>query len=875
MSATEDALDAAEAYSAALQRLSAQFAEGWIATDWSDGQMQWRFFRPGHERTPHHGWKVHVSAAADQCADLMAAVAAVLNETRAAFKLPRRVEDVVLLNSGDAGAMQLGKVVTIYPRDADHARTVIQRIDAAWPASRGPEVQTDLHPRPGSAVAFRYGAFGTGGTIVNARGLRDYAVELAGGSAAADVRRSDGLQPVGAPEAPLPGVPPGCCPVELNGTVRLGARDVVALAQLADSPRARTFLCADLDSLRTLVLKVGRPGVSGEARGPDVRQRFRREHRVLEALDGLGGAAPRAIELIDGEWPILVMDDVRGDSIASRPRHERIAPLIALARSLARMHEAGYVHGDVKLDNVACRDDEACLLDFELAGEVGADARPGGTRGHMPPEAQARTPLSASRDVFALAGCVAHAVLDVPPALLPAGVGRLRALLQNEGATSAAGLVAQFGRADAACRPTADAAARLLATKADGIRLQLESGDPPRAEPDRRWQRRACRDAAQLARTYSVATGDGRHWRNDHFMRAFDCEGINLGAAGIVLGLLTVDASLAREDFIDDVRGGAHWLASRPADGSAAGLFTGNAGVALALAVAGLRLHEPSLLQAARRRFSAAASDGREIDLFSGSAGVLWSACLLDDVLRQRWPLDAAAPIVDELRARAREVRGLRVWSDAAATTAHLGCAHGTAGIAMALACWGRRTGDTGCVDDARDAFGSIHAHGRTPDGTAMRMDADTEHHHNAGNWCHGVAGYLWCMLQSFGDDPRLRTEIDWAVDCVRAAPAAGTPTYCHGLAGQLELWRMVRSIPRHRDLADARAERVARALRIVHHKQDARCTWISDDPAVTTPDLWIGFLGPASALAMHVAGTDLPLLSGAWLAHCASPGKP
>jgi len=112
-------------------------------------------------------------------------------------------------------------------------------------------------------------------------------------------------------------------------------------------------------------------------------------------------------------------------------------------------------------------------------------------------------------------------------------------------------------------------------------------------------------------------------------------------------------------------------------------------------------------------------------------------------------------------------------------------------------------------------------------------------------------------------------------VDCLAAAPATGTPTYCHGLAGQLELWRMLRALPRHRELADARAGKVARALRIVHHKQDGRCAWISDDPDVTTPDLWIGFLGPASALAMHVAGTDLPLLSGAWLSRCATPGPP
>ena len=125
-----------------------------------------------------------MSAGADEYPAMLAAIATVLRDERAAFKLPRRVDDVVLLNSGDAGAQQLGKIVTVYPRDVDHARAVIGHLDDAWPSSRGPEVQTDLHVHPGSAVSFRYGAYGTGGTGVDSRRLCEFAVELAHGAAA-------------------------------------------------------------------------------------------------------------------------------------------------------------------------------------------------------------------------------------------------------------------------------------------------------------------------------------------------------------------------------------------------------------------------------------------------------------------------------------------------------------------------------------------------------------------------------------------------------------------------------------------------------------------------------------------------------------------
>ena len=41
---------------------------------------------------------------------------------------------------------------------------------------------------------------------------------------------------------------------------------------------------------------------------------------------------------------------------------------------------------------------------------------------------------------------------------------------------------------------------------------------------------------------------------------------------------------------------------------------------------------------------------------------------------------------------------------------------------------------------------------------------------------------------------------------------------------------------------------------------------WSSEDPQVFTPDLWLGFLGPASSLAMHTADHRGALLSRTWL---------
>ena len=813
-----------------------------------------------------------MSAAAAESPSLLLRLADALALLRAPFKVPRRIDDVVFLNSGDAGKEQLGKVVTVYPADDKHARAVIELLDGVWPTSRGPEVQTDLHPRPGSAVSFRYGAFRADREVVGSTGIHDFAFVAVDGSLHPDVRQLAGAQSPQAPTPPLPGYPPLGDRIKLNEPVRIGQSEYVSLAVLSDTPRALTCLAVNLATLNTAVLKAGRRGVAGDAEGTDVRDLLRREHAVLSDLEAYPGLAPRALGWLDDEWPVLVMEDLRGEPLYELPRNACIAALPMLADAVARMHEAGFVHGDVKLENAVRQDTGIALIDFELTTRSGELMRPGGTRGHLGPEVGGTVRAAdAKRDVYALAGCVAQAVLCFPPGLLPGGAGRIKGLLRNEGAGDIARAIAPWLARDPAKRPAARDAAVMLHVAVRRWRTFVPQGGERSTEVDRRWYRRASCSAARAVRAYAQLRGQSGYWRNEHFMREFDCEAINIGAAGIMLGLLSIDSALGRADHVTTVAQGARWLATRPATGKSAGLFTGNSGVALALAIAGSHLGEDAFLTAARQRFEAAATDGREIDLFSGDAGVIWSACLLHEVIGANWPLETARVALARLEGRAAVMSGVPVWtSESSHEVSHFGCAHGSAGVAMALACWGRCCREAEIMDKARETFRALARYGRTADGKALRIDSEEVRHHAVGNWCHGVAGYLWGLLNGLGDDPTLRDEIDWAVEVLSDATSVGTPTYCHGLAGQLELWHMLESVPRFRDLAQARAGKVARALRAMHVKVDGNCVWPSDDPDIVTPDLWIGFMGPATALAMHAAGVRHPLLSPAWLRACA-----
>lgn len=866
------ATDAAQAYCAALDYLESSLGCDWTVTDWTDRSLGWRFYRLTHAPSVAQGWKIHVSAAPHESPAFLEMLADVLARLRIPFKVPRRIRDIVFLNSGDTGMTQLGKVLTLYPFDDQAACEAIAQLDRVWPASQGPEVQSDLHVRPGSAVSFRYGVFHAETEVIGSTGIHDFALVAGNGAVCADVRSTNGEQPPWAPLPPVPGYPPTAHWIRLDEPVWLGASEYIPLTVLGETPRARTFLAADVSTLDTVVIKAGRHGVASDTRGGSIRNLLRTEFAILRSLQAWPDTAPRALTWHDGDWPALVAEDFRGEPVSELPRCARIDCLPLLGDTLARVHEAGFVHGDIKLENAVRRHRGVGLIDFELAAPVGDPMRPCGTLGYLAPEAQDDThDADASRDVFALAGCVVQAVLDFPPGLFPAGPGRMAAMLRNEEAADIANRIASWLAPVPERRPAARAAAATLHERVGDWRTITASAGSPSTDAELRWYRRASSDAARLAGSFMHPCDHGACWRNEHFMRPFDCEAINIGAAGIMLGLRSVDRALGRNDHYDAIDLGARWLSTRSAAGKAAGLFTGNAGVALALAVAGLHLSNGGYLMAARVRFEAAAADRRELDLFSGGAGVVWAACMLHELVAADWPIDAVRDVVSHLDKHATNASMVPVWGTGSDTT-HFGCAHGSAGIAMALACWGRTCGDVASTDQARDTFRSLARHARTADGAALRIGPQESRHHAIGNWCHGVAGYLWALLVGLGDDPGLHDEVDWAVGVLADAMSVGTPTYCHGLAGQLELWHMLGAVPRFQSLARARSGKVARALRLMHLKVNESCTWTSDDRDIVTPDLWIGFLGPASALAMHSAGVCHPLLSSPWLADCARP---
>jgi hypothetical protein len=100
-----------------------------------------------------------------------------------------------------------------------------------------------------------------------------------------------------------------------------------------------------------------------------------------------------------------------------------------------------------------------------------------------------------------------------------------------------------------------------------------------------------------------------------------------------------------------------------------------------------------------------------------------------------------------------------------------------------------------------------------------------------------------------------------WAVERFLGAPIASNPTYCHGLAGQLELSMMLQADPEFAKPAANRAERLKRAILLQRRELDGNSFWPSENPEQMTPDLWVGGLGPLVALIRAQNGDQSALL--------------
>ncbi len=190
------------------------------------------------------------------------------------------------------------------------------------------------------------------------------------------------------------------------------------LRTLGKGGMATVYLAMQEKFEREVALKVMAPALSADA---GFRERFLREAKIVARISHPNIVAVYDVNEVDGVH-YIAMEYHEGGDLKARLREgvglrEALAITKDVARALAYAHSKGYVHRDIKPDNILFRvDGSAVLTDFGIAKATEGDANltqmgmVAGTPKYMSPEQARGQALEGAADLYSL-GVVLHEML--------------------------------------------------------------------------------------------------------------------------------------------------------------------------------------------------------------------------------------------------------------------------------------------------------------------------------------------------------------------------------------------------------------------------------------------------------------------------------
>ncbi|MCF6473560.1 hypothetical protein FAF44_35015 [Nonomuraea sp. MG754425] len=716
------------------------------------------------------GWKIHVSSIPQHATQVLDVVARHCAEHGIAFKFALDPMILTLMNGKHWPRGGAGKFVTIYPAGTDQFKQILADLYSRTSGVRGPYILSDRRYRDSRCLYYRYGGIspnkkaGRGGTVTHVLRAPD-------GGDYVDERNPYYAAP------PWVSDPFGAEAGETStpGEIALhGGRYVVTHA-LSHSARGGTYLARDSGTGELVVVKEARPDTEWIDGVGDAVAQLKAEARALRAISASGRTPRYLAEFSEWENYYLAETFAEGRPLASlgawhlapyllrRPgQADRQAYAQQTARlwqatldAMERIHDLGYVVGDVSPFNIIASEDLDVVhfIDLEGAVPIGARSSPLTTPGFAVEDGRGSGPADVADDYYGLAATLLSRLM--PTAQLvnwaPETYRRLVSCAAGQAGvrSSTEELISIVtGRS----RPSTGQVERMKA----GIRgLRPDAGEPARFALDQQLDLREFRQRLEQGVVASLRYPQrgkipvAPSGRQVFSMNRY-CAGY--GAAGIARALRQgPDGELTQ------------WLGGQRVEEqvSSPGLYTGLAGIAWTLRDEGLPERAAEVMDAALARAEDTAGD---VSLFAGSAG-LGLACLHffgasgdERYLRQ------AHVFGDEV------LRGVRAQT---VDNVNPGLAGGVAGLALFLLYLSLATGEPGYAKAGREGLLKALRHARplrAGDGLQMRLDpADDPFTRIGPHWDSGSAGVGTACLRygaALGDAEMLAHARELAHGC-------------------------------------------------------------------------------------------------------------
>ena len=411
----------------------------------------WRFSRLRNQKDAEQGWKLHISASILSANKTFKKVAPYLNETNVLFKAPHSLEELFKLNSGMFyGYSQVGKFITVYPKNPDEAVTMAIELDRLTDGLSGPVVPFDSRFGPSSNVYYRYGAF---------------ELQMPDGHTPA-IRNPEGRLVADSWNKPEWVAELFAQPRITSSGGDLASTPFRAVCALSQRGKGGVYQGLDFrfDPPRLCIIKQGRSGGEVSWARKDGAWMLRNEAKTLASLARVGIEVPATyakFKLQQNQY--LVLEHIEGESLQTfLEKQETRLPVrrvVDLARQISslitRIHRAGWLWLDCKPANlILTPDGKLRPLDFEGACPINRPISQGWqTPAFVAPQnANSDQSISTSGDIYAL-GITVYYLLS---GHFPERATACKPILGRRVSTQFRELIEKLLNPDAGCRPTID-----------------------------------------------------------------------------------------------------------------------------------------------------------------------------------------------------------------------------------------------------------------------------------------------------------------------------------------------------------------------------------------------------------------------------------
>jgi hypothetical protein len=793
---------------------------------------------------------------------------------RAHFKIAANREAIVQLSDGKFGESQIGKVITVYPRNDLEAVALSRELIARTRGLTGPRIATDLHL--GEVVYARYGSVRP--RITHDRfGQSTELIPDGSGNWIPDLRPVPFSCPQGI-AIPFPTAVTSEASEQSDARRLLGGRYFVtdALRPGLAGSILRAIDLRDPKAPTAWVLKQARPHCSADEFGRDRRARLKHEGAVIARLGELEGIACAGEYFEDEDSGYLPISYVPGRTLAelvdqlvtgrswlalrAHVRQRLLRYADQLIRRLRSAHARGVIHRDVAPSNVWIGDnDQVYLLDWECAHVVGSRMPTfrRGTAGFSELSREQRVP--ARRDDWqACARVIAFMLTGLDPASVVHGRARELAIRLAELTQLRDTRLIELLGHTLADEPSGELDAATLLGALDSIACGRTTRRQYSAAPlftTGAHESVLTEGLETLVARFRLRLDELRVRRGTHAAAMIDA---HAGIAGLLYVLAAAHRAQAMHlDTALGERAARVLTVPAPVSPDLPGLVHGRAGRALAVAAA----VQAGCVAAndALRTLLAGELAGRLDwpDFTHGAAGQGFAA--LGCARRLGAPeLATAAAACASYLVSTQNPDGAWTLPEGAPGPSgerYTGFAHGAAGIMGFLGSYAAQVNDAAADAAWHRAEAWLVSRARRGRGGRWQWPMSDSRPPLSNWWCHGAPGIAmgWlCVAKARGTGAIAEECLRGALDAFPAKCRSDSLGQCHGLAGVGEVY-----LEAYRVLGEEcwreRAEDIASVL-VVLHRRRSHQPWhyLREEPAGDSDGLMLGTAGILHFLLRH-----------------------